>query len=106
LIDHIDPREFGEGDLRSIMQFAANIMSTQLHSYFHQFDPWGLTGIVVVEDSHLSVHTWPEYGIINLDIFTCAREKDAEEAIKFLLQQFSPQRVEWKKVYRGSQQLE
>lgn len=45
----------------------ANIVQT----VFHRFSPQGITGVVVVEESHLSVHTWPEYGYAAVDFFTC-----------------------------------
>ena len=38
---------------------------------FQPFEPQGVTGVVVVEESHLSIHTWPEHGYAALDFFTC-----------------------------------
>ena len=38
---------------------------------FHTFNPHGITGVVVVEESHLAIHTWPEYGFASVDIYTC-----------------------------------
>lgn len=40
-------------------------------SVFQPFEPQGVTGVVVVEESHLSIHTWPEYGYAAVDFFTC-----------------------------------
>lgn len=37
----------------------------------HQFNPYGLTGIVLLSESHISIHTWPELGSATLDVFTC-----------------------------------
>lgn len=52
--------------------------------FFHQFSPHGVTGVVVIAESHFSVHTWPEYGYAALDIFTCGDEIRAEPAVSFL----------------------
>jgi S-adenosylmethionine decarboxylase proenzyme len=40
-------------------------------SVFQPFEPQGVTGVVVVEESHLSIHTWPEHGYAAVDFFTC-----------------------------------
>ena len=40
-------------------------------SVFHPFEPQGITGVVVIEESHLSIHTWPEHGYAAVDFFTC-----------------------------------
>ena len=42
-----------------------------LGARFHQFEPEGVTGIVLLAESHASVHTWPEAGLVTLDVFTC-----------------------------------
>ena len=51
---------------------AANkIGATVLGEKFHQFEPQGVSGTVVIAESHLSIHTWPEKGYVAVDIFTC-----------------------------------
>jgi S-adenosylmethionine decarboxylase len=45
--------------------------ATVLGARFHQFRPHGVTGIVLLAESHASVHTWPERGLATLDVFTC-----------------------------------
>ncbi|MFA5186827.1 MAG: adenosylmethionine decarboxylase [Patescibacteria group bacterium] len=42
-----------------------------VNNCFHQFRPQGVTGVVVVEESHLSIHTWPEHGFAAVDVCTC-----------------------------------
>ena len=48
--------------------------ATALNSTFHKFSPHGVSGVVVISESHFSIHTWPEYGYCALDIFTCGTE--------------------------------
>ncbi|MEM0203171.1 MAG: adenosylmethionine decarboxylase [Archaeoglobaceae archaeon] len=59
-------------------------------SIYKQFNPHGVTGIVLISESHVSIHTWPEYELINLDIFTCGDKTKAEKAFKLFLQKFKP----------------
>lgn len=47
--------------------------ATVLGARFHQFEPQGVTGVVLLAESHLSLHTWPEEGLLTLDCFTCGR---------------------------------
>ncbi|OGS62194.1 MAG: S-adenosylmethionine decarboxylase proenzyme [Elusimicrobia bacterium RIFOXYB2_FULL_62_6] len=48
---------------------AAN--ATVIDSVFHRFSPWGVSGVVVIEESHFAIHTWPEHGYASVDLFTC-----------------------------------
>lgn len=57
-----------------MMELAYRSASTILSSHFHAFDGYGWTGVLVLGESHVSVHTWPERGVINLDLFTCSGE--------------------------------
>ncbi len=50
---------------------AAAAGATVVGAVFHDYSPQGVTGVVVVEESHLSIHTWPEYGYAAVDVFTC-----------------------------------
>jgi S-adenosylmethionine decarboxylase len=49
---------------------------TIVRSVFHQFSPWGVTGVVVITESHVTVHTWPEHGYAAVDIFSCSPRLD------------------------------
>ena len=61
---------------------------------FHQFEPCGVTGVMVLRESHFSVHTWPEEGVIAADIFTCGKEGNAVEAFDLLCRLMEPERIE------------
>ena len=45
--------------------------ATIVESFFHHFSPWGVSGAVIIAESHLTIHTWPEYGYAAVDLFTC-----------------------------------
>lgn len=53
---------------------------TELGSYYHRFDNNSFTGIIALSESHVSMHTWPELGIVNMDVYTCNYTKDNAEA--------------------------
>lgn len=59
-------------------------------SLYKQFNPHGVTGIILISESHISIHTWPEYGLVNLDIFTCGDPDQADKAFKAFLKYFNP----------------
>jgi S-adenosylmethionine decarboxylase len=67
---------------------------------FHEFNPFGISGMVIIAESHLSIHTWPEYAYAAVDIFTCGETIRPEVAARFLIEQFeskSPSIVELKR---------
>lgn len=53
---------------------------TELHRYVHVFEPQGLTAAVVLSESHIAIHTWPEHGIFFVDIASCSGELAAQAA--------------------------
>jgi S-adenosylmethionine decarboxylase len=69
-------------------------------SLFRPFDPQGVTGVVVLEESHLSIHTWPEQGYAAVDIYTCATCRP-ERAHALLMEALGAERGETLRVKRG-----
>jgi S-adenosylmethionine decarboxylase len=63
---------------------------TKVQSLYKQFNPHGVTGIVLIAESHVSIHTWPEYNLVNLEIFTCGDTSQAERAFNLFLERFAP----------------
>jgi S-adenosylmethionine decarboxylase len=70
--------------LEKIMTDAVKLAEfNPIGTLFHQFEPQGVTGIVVLSESHLSIHTWPEKKYAALDLFTCG-EKSPELAMHYI----------------------
>lgn len=79
--------------------YEANI--NRISEAYHQFRPQGVTGIVLLEESHISVHTWPEHGYVAMDIYTCGNIDKAIKAAKIAKKLFMPKKVLTKELIRG-----
>lgn len=67
---------------------------------FHQFDPVGVTGIILLSESHFSIHTWPEQRLLAADIFSCSSRENALRALELLRKYFRPRKLKRKIVTR------
>ncbi len=85
----------------ALREAAVTAGATILHSHFHHFSPnGGVSGVVVLAESHISIHTWPERGFAAIDIFMCGA-CDPHHAIPVLRRAFSPGRVDLNEERRG-----
>lgn len=67
----------------------------------YHWSPQGVTGVAVLAESHITVHTWPEYGYAALDVFTCGQGNDPAAAVPVLQQHFQARQVQMIEVARG-----
>ena len=84
----------------AMVSAAKEAKATIIDVSFHEFNPFGISGMVVIAESHLSVHTWPEYSYAAVDIFTCGDVIKPEVAAQFLIKRFeskTPSVVEMKR---------
>ena len=78
----------------ALCQGATDAGATILHAHFHHFSPYsGVSGVVVLAESHISIHTWPEKNYAAIDIFMCG-ECDPHNAIPSIKQTFQPEEIE------------
>lgn len=75
-----DPELIGEIMTEAAIQAKATIVQ----QFFHQFSPFGVSGTIVIAESHINIHTWPEHQYAAVDIFTCSDTLIAENAINYL----------------------
>ena len=78
---------------------AAN--ATLLNLFVHSFSPQGITGVAVLSESHLSIHTWPEHGYAAADVFTCGDTTHPPAAAEVLRDAFQASHTEIKELTRG-----
>jgi S-adenosylmethionine decarboxylase len=84
----------------ALVSAAKEAKATIIDVSFHEFNPFGISGMVVIAESHLSIHTWPEYAYAAVDIFTCGDIIKPEIAANYLICQFesrNPSIVEMKR---------
>ena len=87
--------------VRSVLVSAAKkAKATIIDFSFREFQPFGISGIVVIAESHLTIHTWPEYRYAAVDIFTCGDHIKSEVAASYVIKQLeskNPSIVEMKR---------
>ena len=90
------------GNIKSLMEKAALVSgATIVDSVFHRFNPHGVSGVVVIAESHLSIHTWPEYSYAAVDVFTCGNTVDPWKAHDFLKIGLEAESTTTKEIMRG-----
>ncbi len=72
----------------AMVSAAKEAKATIVDVSFHEFNPVGISGMVIIAESHLSIHTWPEYGYAAVDIFTCGDQIRPMKAARYLIERF------------------
>lgn len=85
----------------ALVEAAKRAQATIVDVVFHEFNPFGISGVVVIAESHLSIHTWPEYRYAAVDIFSCGDVLNPEVAANYLVEQFAAERTSVVDVQRG-----
>ncbi|MCK4274542.1 MAG: S-adenosylmethionine decarboxylase proenzyme [Dehalococcoidales bacterium] len=90
------------GFLREAMLTAAIDCGAEvLGDSFHRFSPQGVSGVVIIAESHLSIHTWPEYGYAAVDIFTCGTTVEPEKAAEVVIEKLGSKNHSLTEIQRG-----
>ncbi len=84
----------------NLLKSAQESNATIVSHHFHQFQPDGVSGVILIEESHFSIHTWPEHQYAAFDVFTCG-PMDPNIAIDVLKQAFEAKTVNIKTIARG-----
>mgnify|MGYP002831473879 CR=1 FL=1 len=88
---------------RAIDEAVVAIGATLVQSHVHRYSPQGVTGLAVLAESHLSLHSWPEYGYMAADVFTCGTLTIPRRAVAVFKEIFAPGRIEVREIERGVQ---
>lgn len=83
------------------LRAAKESKATIVGESFHQFEPIGVSGVLLIAESHFSIHTWPEERFAGVDIFTCGDEMDPDVAIEVLTECLGAKEVKVKIMLRG-----
>ncbi|MGI6621484.1 MAG: adenosylmethionine decarboxylase [Bacillota bacterium] len=88
--------------IREVMVSAALSAGAEvIETTFHRFSPQGISGVVVISESHLAIHTWPELGYAAIDVFTCGTNVDPWVAMEAIIDEFGATSVTATEVKRG-----
>jgi len=90
---------------KSMVAAAKEAGATVINSTFHYFSPYGVSGVVVIQESHLAVHTWPEYRYAAVDLFTCGDPVDPWISYSYLKQAFQAEHGSSMEIRRGQLNL-
>ena len=82
---------------KAVLASGATIVDTK----FHQFSPYGVSGVIVIAESHMAIHTWPEYGYAAIDFFTCGERVDPWKAFDHMKKTLKPLTYSTKELKRG-----
>jgi S-adenosylmethionine decarboxylase len=86
---------------RAITETIAACDATLLDLRVYPFTPIGVTGVAILAESHVMIHTWPEHGYAAVDVFTCGQHTDPSKAVPVLRKYFQPERVQVMEMNRG-----
>jgi spermidine synthase len=75
--------------------------ATIIDSIFHHFKPYGVSGVVVIAESHFAIHTWPEHRYASVDLYTCGERTRPWEAFKVVKRLFKSTHCSMMKMERG-----
>lgn len=93
-----------EAHIRALLEEAARDSgATLLSTHVHHFQPHGVSGVAILAESHLAIHTWPELGYAAVDAFTCGDHVDPRMAVKVLERGLSARGVTTMEMNRGLQ---
>ncbi|RMI02826.1 MAG: S-adenosylmethionine decarboxylase proenzyme [Calditrichaeota bacterium] len=103
-----DPKILNDAQLIEIYMKRAALEcgATIISSTFQTFNPHGVSGVIVIAESHLAIHTWPEYQYAAVDVFTCGETVDPRIANEALREYLKAKTVKEIEVKRGELDVE
>ena len=98
-----DPEAINSLDIvkASMVEAAKRAQATIVDVVFHEFNPFGISGVVVIAESHLAIHTWPEYRYAAADVFSCGETLQPQVAVDYLVEQLGATRSSVVELQRG-----
>ncbi len=97
--EKINARDFIE---HALLKAAGMMKLTVINTTIHEFSPIGISGVIVIQESHIAIHTWPEHSYVALDIFTCNQTYALEAGILWLKEAFGATHFEEEDSKRGA----
>lgn len=73
---------------QTALKAAKEANATVIHPFFHRFSPQGISGVIIIAESHLAFHTWPEHCFVAADLFTCSDSIEVQKCFEILAHEF------------------
>ncbi len=86
---------------RILIEATKKAKNIPLKVAIYKFQPQGITGVVLLADSHIALHSWPEWNYLAIDIFTCGEKAMPYKALGYLKKEFKPKKVKVREIKRG-----
>lgn len=96
--ERINSCEFVE---KALLEATGFINLTVVNTTIHSFSPIGVSGVIVIQESHIAIHTWPEHDYVAIDIFTCNQAYKLDRGITHLKEAFQATHIEQHDIERG-----
>lgn len=104
LIADLETEHFidGEEEIEKLLYAAAKkANNTPLKAVVHKFSPHGVTGVILLAESHIAIHSWPEYKYVAVDIFTCGRKTQPKAALEYIKKKFKAHEIKVQEIKEG-----
>ena len=89
-------------EMEQLLRGAAKAANSEpLQVSIYKFAPQGITGVILLAESHIAIHTWPEIHYTAIDLFTCGKKAEPHKALEYLKKALEPQRVKVTEIKRG-----
>jgi spermidine synthase len=92
-----DPKEVEE----ILWEASRRANNTPLKAMVHKFHPHGITGVILLAESHIAIHSWPEYHFVGVDIFTCGKKTESKKALEYLAEVYKAKEVKVHEIKEG-----
>lgn len=86
---------------RILIAVVNRVSATLVDTSFHQFSPYGVSGVVVIAESHITIHTWPEHQYAAIDVFTCDDKIDYNLVESIIVKEFQSSKHQSQTIIRG-----
>lgn len=98
-----DPNVLNNSNLieKLMVDAALECGATVVQKCFHMFNPYGVSGVVIIAESHFAIHTWPELGYAAVDLFTCGTKCDPKISYAYLQKTFNSKNSSFTELKRG-----
>lgn len=84
--------------IKATLKVTRDLNLTIVNQYLHKFEPHGLSLVLIIAESHLAIHTWPEYNYMHIDVVSCSKKADLSSLDQVLREHLKPEKLFCQKI--------